>query len=201
MESCLVLIGGVSDHAYLLDQLTQCKHLWRKLVGKYGRQHIYNLEYQHIMDRHAIMMKSILDPVRLALTPNGWAAERYVEDYLKDLSYKYDKIDVITHSQGSWMIMKTDVKLNTLWNIANPIGWFAPIARMMVQMNIWSPKVEVNNLFYLYSTEDFVSKRPPKIKGKWTCKADYVEVIDTKTSHDARKYLVKLNSHYPWIFN
>lgn len=201
MKKCLALIGGVSDHDYMLDNLVQCKSLWRKLLAKYGREHIYNVRYQDIMDKHALLMKSVLDPVRLMLTPNGWAAERHVDSFLKDLEGKYDEVDVITHSQGSWMVLKADVKLNKLWNIANPIGWFAPLARTMVRLNIGKPKVKVKELFYIYSSEDFVSKKPPRIKGKWTLDATKIHTIDAKTIHDAKKYFIKIDSFYPQVFD
>jgi len=198
-KRCLVLIGGVSEYAYLLEQIIKCKALWNYFVGKYERDHIYNLNYQPIMDKHALVMKSIFDPIRLILTPNGWAAERYVNETLQKLSQEYEEVDVISHSQGSWMVMKADVKLNNLWNFANPIGWFSPLARTAVRINIGKPKVEVKNLYYIYSSKDLISKRPPEIKGKWTCKADYIEVIDTYTSHDMRDYISKINYKYPWV--
>ncbi len=201
MKRCLVLISGISSHAYGLEQICTQKHFYRKIVEKYGRNHIYEIDYQKIMDRHALLMKSILDPLRLMFSPDGWAAERHVNDELQKFNERYDEVDVLTHSQGSWMVLKANAHIHNAYIIASPIGWFAPIARTMVRMNVGTPKLIVDNLFYIYSTKDLVSKQPPEIKGKWSFHAKNIQVIDTKTIHDLRKYLIALSSRHPQIFN
>lgn len=201
MKRCLVFISGIAEKAYGKDTLVKCKEFKQKINKIYGQEHIKEIHYQPIMDKFAFLGKSLLDPVRLLFSPTGWAAEKFVQKELQKLTSQYDEVDVITHSQGSWMVMKSNVKIRRCYNIANPIGWFAPLARWLVQLNIGKPKLVVDELFYIYSTSDLVSKRPPKIEKKWTCRAEKVTVINTETVHDLDKYFIALNSRYPYIFN
>jgi hypothetical protein len=200
MKRCLILVGGISDHAYGLDQLCEYKTFYQKMVKKYGRQHIYEIDYQKIMDKYAFAFKSLMDPVRLVMMPKGWRAEKFVEKELQRYASMYDEVDVISHSLGSWILPKCKVILNNLYLIASPLGWFTPTARKFVQLNVWNPKVRPKNLYYIYSTKDPISSHPPKLDGKWSMKSDHLEIIDTGTSHDLRKYLTALNSRYPKIF-
>lgn len=201
MKRCCVLITGVSDHAYGLEQLCSYKTFYKKMVEKYGREHIYEIDYQKIMDKYAFAFKSLMDPVRLVMMPKGWRAEKFVEDELQRYTSLYDEVDVISHSLGSWIVLKANVKINNLYLIASPVGWFTPAARGFVQLNVWSPKIRPENLYWIYSKNDPISSHPPEMKGRWLMKSKHHELIDTGTVHDLRKYLVKLNSKYPWIFN
>jgi len=200
MKKGLVFITGISDRPYGIEQICQQKEFWRKIVNKYGREHIHEINYQDIMDKYAFAFKSLLDPVRLVMMPKGWRAERFVAQELIRLSSIYEELDVITHSLGSWIVLKANVKVHNLYLIASPIGWTLPAGRTFVQLNIGNPRIVADNLFYIYSDSDFISKYPPVIEGKWTLKADNVRVINTKTVHDLRKYIIALNSRYPEIF-
>lgn len=200
MKKCLVFLTGISDAAYGIEQVSKKKLLWNKLVNKYGRQHIYEIDYQKILDKHAFAFKSLMDPVRLVMLPKGWRAEKYVQDELQRLNKIYDEVDVISHSLGSWIVLKCKAFIHNLYLVASPIGWIAPLARTFVQLNVGRPKVVVDNLFYIYSESDPVSMNPPTIEGKWRLKADKLQVIDTGTSHDLQKYLIALNSRYPEMF-
>lgn len=193
MKRGLVLLGGISDHEYMREQVASVKSVHKNLIDKYGACHIHAIDYQPIMDKNAIICKSLLDPARLILEPNGWRAQAYVEGELKRLCKIYDQVDVISHSQGSWMILKCDVKVHNLYLIASPIGFCTFIGRNIVQMNVGNPKIKVDNLYYSYSKEDPVSQFPPEIKGKWALGAKHIEVINSGTTHDLTKYLVYLN--------
>jgi hypothetical protein len=201
MKRCLIIVGGISDHAYGIEQLCKQKVIWKRLINKYGRDHIYEIDYQKIMDKYAFAFKSLLDPVRLTLMPKGWRAEKFVEKELQRYASLYDEVDVISHSLGSWILPKCNVRLNNLYLIASPLGWFTPLARGFVKLNVWSPKVKPNKLFWICSKNDPISNHPPELKGKWTMGANYVEYIDSGTTHDLGKYMVALNSRYPHIFN
>lgn len=200
MKRCLVFITGISDNAYGIEQACQEKVFWRKMVAKYGRDHIHEINYQTILDKYAFAFKSLLDPVRLVMMPKGWRAEKFVQLELIRFNTLYDEVDVISHSLGSWIVLKCRAFIHNLYLIASPIGWIAPIARSFVQLNVGTPKVIVDNLFYIYSESDPVSENPPIIEGKWRLKANKLEVINTETVHDLRKYLVYLNSKRPDIF-
>lgn len=193
MQKCLVLLGGISDHAYMKQQLTQVPTVYKQLMNKYGATHIHEINYQPIMDKHAILAKSLLDPARLVINPDGWKAQSYVECEMKRLCSIYDQVDVISHSLGSWMILKCDVKINSLHLIASPIGFSTFIARNIVQMNVGTPKIKCKNLYYSYSSNDLVSCFPPAIQGKWKLGSTYCEVRNTGTPHDFTRYLIYLN--------
>lgn len=201
MRRCLVLLGGISDHAYMKQQISQVTTVHKQLINKYGATHIHEVNYQPIMDKHAVIAKSLLDPARLVINPDGWKAQAYVEGELKRLCSIYDEVDVISHSLGSWMILKCNVKINNLFLIASPIGFSTFIARNIVQMNVGTPKIRVQNLLVGYSKNDLISCFPPEIskKNKWGLGADYIEVRETGTSHGIDKYLVYLNGKTNWF--
>lgn len=201
-QRCLVLLSGVSEEAYLKANLEANKPLYEQMVKLYGEDNIFNIDYQPILDRHALFFKSILDPIRYALTPNGWIAEEFIEEFLNDLELHYREIDVISHSMGSWLIYKCDAKINKLINLANPIGFFTFFARTAVRMNLHIPRINTEELFYIYSKKDLICKnKPRKIEGtKWDAKASKVEVIETGTGHDAREYLDYLFNNRKDIF-
>lgn len=190
-QRCLVLISGVSEEAYLERDLKSNKELYNQMIKLYGDGNIFNIDYQPILDRHALIGKSILDPLRYALTPNGWIAEDFIEEFLNDLQLHYREIDVISHSMGSWLIYKCDANINKLINLANPIGFFTFFARTAVRMNLHTPRINAKELFYIYSEKDLICKnKPRKIEGtKWAANASHVEVIETGTGHNAKDYL------------
>ena len=197
----LVLLGGISDHEYMREQVASVKSVHKNLIDKYGACHIHTIDYQPLMDKHAILFKSLLDPARLVLNPNGWRAQAYVEGELKRLCKIYDQVDVISHSLGNWLVSKCNVKLNNLYMIANPIGFCTLIGRNIVRLDIGTPKVTCNSLFYAYSKQDLVSCKPPEItkSNRWGLKSNYLEVIETGTHHDVTKYLTYINGKFNWF--
>ncbi len=194
-RKCLVLISGIAGDAYGKKELEKHEDIYKSLVYKYGEENIIDIDYQPIMDRGAILGNTLLDPLRLLLNPNGWAAQKFVNDRLKEITATYEIVDVMTHSLGSWMVLKAKVNIHKLILIASPIGFAGVLGRHTVRANIWSPSIVVNKLYYVYSTNDPVSCFPPlNIHGsKWGCKSDQVYLLNSHTGHGLGDYI-----NYMW---
>lgn len=190
-KRCLVLISGIAGEAYSLEEIKKNVEVYRLLCYKYGEKNLIEIDYQPIMDRHAILGDTLLDPFRLLLNPNGWAAERYVIESLRQITKDYTKVDVMSHSLGSWIVLKANVTINKLILIASPIGFSGILGRHTVRTNIWKPKIEVLRLYYVYSTNDLVSCFPPKNieNSKWGCKCGIFKQINCHTGHGLGQYL------------
>jgi hypothetical protein len=192
----LVLISGIAGEAYGTTELKKHKEVYKALCYKYGEENIIDIDYQPILDRHAFLGDTLLDPLRLLLNPNGWAAERYVAETLAQITTQYDKVDVMTHSLGSWIVLKCKAKINKLILIASPIGFSGILGRHTVRANIWSPKIETLKLHFVYSTNDPVSCFPPQHieDSKWGCKCGIFKQVNSGTGHGLGDYL-----EYLWL--
>lgn len=187
----LVLISGISDKAYSLSEIMKHDDVAKTLTYKYGIDNIIEIDYQPIMDQAAILGDTLLDPLRLLMNPNGWRAENYVRETLNNICTQYETVDVMTHSLGSWIILKCNAKINKLILIASPIGFAGIIGRESVRLNIWKPKLEAFRMYTLYSKNDPVSCFPPvnRETSKWRCGSDLYHEYDTKTGHGLDQYL------------
>jgi predicted alpha/beta hydrolase family esterase len=196
-KECLVLVSGIAGQAYSLKELKKNEVIYSKLVKRYGEDNIIEIDYQPIMDRHAILGDTILDPIRLLINPDGWAAERFVEVSLQNICKEYPTVNVITHSLGSWIILKCNAKINNLTLIASPIGFAGILGRHTVRLNIGKPKLKVFRLNYIWSSNDPVSCFPPKfdINGKWGLDATYMINVNTRTGHSLGEYLEYISKY------
>ena len=193
----LVLVSGISDHSYMREELKKSK-LYDELSQTYNN--IIDVDYQHIMDKYAICFKSLGDPLRLMFTPFGHDAQKHVERSLQTLKMFHGKIDVMSHSQGSWMTMRCNVDVNNYYCIASPIGFAGVIGRTAVQLNIGSPKIRAKRFYNIFSSKDFVSSHMPRDL-RWDVGNSVTRYIDTGTSHSLVEYAEVLERDYLTIFH
>lgn len=196
MGRTLILVGGISDHAYMKEAI-QKTNLWGNLCELYTD--IIEIDYQKVMDRHALLFKSLLDPVRLLMSPDGWAAERYMNKVLTEVISHKVKVDLMSHSQGSWMTMKMPIKVENYFCVANPIGFKGFIGRKTVQMNISVPKIISKRHYMVYSNNDLISCDIPFNKKLWGT-GKIVEYLETGTKHDMVEYADWLNRKALYLF-
>lgn len=186
MSRALVMIGGIGTKAYMMDKFLPVLGD-SDILRRYD--YIEEIDYQPILDDHAIVMKKLLDPVRMLLTQKGERSINYVQRRVKELSEQYDHIDLVTHSQGCWIGYRCDVKVDNFVCIANPIGFKLFVGAASVRLNIGTPKLSCNRILYLYSFMDYVSCDIPHNMNKWLCSAKDVTILDTGTGHDVSEYL------------
>jgi len=184
MTNCLVLITGIGEAAYGFKSLRESV-MWKHIEARYSD--VVEIRYQPIMDKYAVVGKSLLDPLRLMFTPQGWEAEEHIRKRLHQIRGTYNEVDVLTHSLASWMIYKMDVRFENMYVVASPIGWCTAVSRWAVRVNIGTPKVSCKKLIYLYSKKDPVSMFPTRI-GKYLV-GDKNHTFETGTSHNLDEYL------------
>lgn len=193
----LVLVGGISDHSYMKDQIKE-SNLSKEIECYYPN--IIEIDYQHILDKYAVCFKSLGDPLRLMLTPFGREAQTYVEKSLQMIQHKYTHIDLMSHSQGSWMTMKCNVEVKNYFCIANPIGFSGIIGRTAVHLNIGKPKIRAKRFYNIFSSKDLVSCFQPRDQ-KWDVGKAVSKYIDTETGHGLKDYCDVLDKDYLTIFH
>lgn len=155
----LVLISGISKEDYGLEEFNK-SCLCDKLRTRYDQ--IVEIRYQHIMDRDTHWFKTFGDPFRLLWSDNGHLAQKHVNEELKNITAAYEVVDVLTHSLGSWMVMKVPTRINKLINIANPLSWVGLLGGWIVRKDIGEVKLSANWTYYINSYTDMVSCWKPR---------------------------------------
>ncbi len=181
----LVLITGIAEKDYGMS--TVRKHKYYKTL-RVIYDEIVEIPYQLILDKHALAFKTTLDPARMVLTRKGRKVVEYVENRLHRLHRLGFDIDIMSHSLGSWITLKCNVKVKNLILLAPPPGWATPFLRLVVKMNVGTPRIRAATMLWLYSKKDPVSKCPPKESKKYNVGRDNYW-IETGTSHNMKRYL------------
>jgi hypothetical protein len=193
----LVVVAGISNqnHAmYVRDAVIGNTTFKRFIDSKYDK--VVYLPYQDILDKHAIIAKTLLDPLRLKLYPKAQAEiiTRF-ETIIKYLQSEGHTVDILAHSLGCWITAKLDVQVDRVIHMGSPIGWKFPLGRFIVRNDIaftaWSkPKLKCNMFFNLYSSKDIVGNKPVlPANPKWGYDSKVHFELNSKTSHDADKYI------------
>ena len=183
MEKVLVVVTGISAKGYGLHDLT-LTGIYEHLKKKYTK--IIEIDYQPILDKHAMCFKSLLDPVRYVTSSKSRKVRKYVEETINKLSEDYD-IDLLTHSLGGWILEECKVKVNTWFNLASAVGWFLPIGRSIINVRISNPNIEFNKRYWVYSEKDLVSCSPPINHSRFSRSTEFIKI---NSPHDLSKYLV-----------
>ncbi len=155
----LVLISGISKHDYGMEEFNK-SCLYDKLKDRYSS--VIEIRYQHIMDKDAHWFKTFGDPFRLLWSDNGHKAQEHVNRELKRIAESNVTVDVLTHSLGSWMVMKVPTRVNKLINIANPLSWIGLFGGWLVRKDIGEVKLGANMTYYINSYTDAVSCWHPR---------------------------------------
>lgn len=192
----LIVIPGISDKnnaLYMQDAINSNRTFKRFVDSKYEK--VVHFTYQDILDRHAIVAKTLLDPVRFRFYPKAKAEIiTRLETIINFLKIEGHDVDILAHSLGCWISAKAKVQVDRVIHMGSPIGWVGPVGRFFVRQDIasafWTkPPLTCNKFFNLYSENDFVGKHPVLSDPKWGYGAAIKQEFNTLTKHDGDQYV------------